>query len=480
MNKINFRPFCITVVCNLVATVLCLTLQYFHLTEANIVVVYILSVLITAASTQGYFYGIVASILSTFSFNLFFALPIFSLAFDDPNYVFTLFFMLTAAIFISTITSKMMRITQQSNKREQQAQILYSIASAASKAGSLQEIAAIAAKLISSISNCYAACYILNAKKRMIKGYSSEEERLDYPFEDASKLAQDFYCVPIYVQNELIALICLESEEAIKDERIVFDSIVLQISIAMERELFRQDKDIAHAETEQERFKNGLLRAVSHDLRTPLTGILGASEILIETLQDSDTIDIAKGIREDASWLQKLVENILNLTRIQEKRLSPDMHPEMVEEIVSSAIARVSRYAGEHEITVTVPSDALFVPMDSRLIEQVLINLLDNAIKHTCADSVIHVLIWQQEQTVWFEVSDNGGGLQKDTIPKIFDTFYTHHTHQGDSQRGVGLGLAICREIIQLHHGNIIAKNNETGGATFCFCLPLQPVLEES
>lgn len=465
----------VTIGIDITATVLSYILQYFGLTEVNIVVVYILSVLITSSLTQGYVYGIVASVIATFSFNFFFALPLFSFAIDDPDYIFTFIVMLIAAIITSTLTSKTMRMTELSNKRERQSHSLYHITSSLSKTVGIDDIAAVSAKLISDYLECEIRCYVIDeptkSVEKVIYNPSTGYQKQSYPFDSLSLLKDKFYTVPIQVQGDIFALICLPQHYESMEDPMLFDSIVLQITIAMERELLTRDKERAQIEIKQERFKSNLLRAVSHDLRTPLTGITGSAEMLIKMLKDQETLEIAEGIREDADWLTRLVENILNLTRIQEKRLSSAMKSEIVEEVVSSAISRVQWYTAQHNITASVPDEALFVPMDSRLIEQVLINLLDNAIKHGNPDSHIYISIQKKDHKVWFEVSDNGGGIHEKSLSKIFDMFYTEKENNTDAKRGIGLGLTICREIIKLHHGELTAENNCDGGATFRFYL---------
>jgi two-component system, OmpR family, sensor histidine kinase KdpD len=245
----------------------------------------------------------------------------------------------------------------------------------------------------------------------------------------------------------------------------------MQINIAMEREYLAKEKETAKIETVQERFKNNLLRAISHDLRTPLAVITGASEMLLHSLDKPENINVAKEIHEDSIWLTRMVENILSLTRIQEGRLNLFTQLEAVEEIIAESIRRVQKYTPTHKISVAIPDDVIFIHMDSKLIVQVLINLLDNAVKHTSPEGNINVNVTLDSEKVWFEVSDNGTGIDENDLNNLFDIFYLPDNQRTDAKRGIGLGLAICKAIVNMHGGEIYAENKVTGGATFRFFL---------
>ena len=228
----------------------------------------------------------------------------------------------------------------------------------------------------------------------------------------------------------------------------------------------------------RERYRSNLLRSISHDLRTPLAGIMGASEMLMSgTEKTDDRYLLERGIYEDADRLHSLVENILNLTRLQDGRLAITKVPESVEEIIGAAVNTMSKRAPDHDITVHIPDEFLLVPMDARLIDQVIVNLLDNAVKHTTAAQEITITVEKDavQKTARFTISDHGSGIAPEDLPKIFETFYTTATQGADAHRGVGLGLAICRSIVQAHGGKIFAQNRTDGnGAEFIFTLPLE------
>lgn len=230
------------------------------------------------------------------------------------------------------------------------------------------------------------------------------------------------------------------------------------------------------AEIEQERYRGNLLRAISHDLRTPLSGIMGTSEMLIGmTDKDDPCHEMAVGIHKDADWLHSLVENILSLTRLQDGRLNIKKEPEALEEVIGGAIAVIEKRAPDHEIQVEMPEEFLLIPMDASLMEQVFVNLLDNAVKHSRPEEPVTVSVKapEQEGMVTVTVVDRGEGISEEDLPKIFETFYTSSARETDSKQGIGLGLAICDTIIKAHGGTIKAGNRPDGkGATFTFTVP--------
>ncbi|MGI1657352.1 MAG: sensor histidine kinase [Desulfitobacterium sp.] len=230
-------------------------------------------------------------------------------------------------------------------------------------------------------------------------------------------------------------------------------------------------------ESEKEKMRSNLLRAISHDLRTPLTGILGASSTLLEHVDSLDKQtqqQLLSNIKEDSQWLIRMVENLLSVTRIKEETMNVTKTPEAAEEIVAEAVHRIRIRFPEQKIRVRVPDELLMVPMDGILIEQVLINLLENAIKHSPENTDIEVTLKKQKSNAVFEVIDSGTGIVKQDFPYLFASYVPSGKRSADATRGMGIGLSICMSIIKAHHGTMEAANNETGGAVFQFTLPLE------
>ncbi|WP_187119018.1 ATP-binding protein [Bacillus marasmi] len=460
---------------------LSMLIQHLGFSEVCIVVIYLLSVLITSRYTQGYTYGIIASFFSMLSFNFFFTGPRYTFKVDDTNYLFTLMIMLMASIFTSALTSKLIRSKELANEKEKLAQLLYQITSMLAKTGGVAEVAKVSVQCLSNLLHCEATLVVINSKLNKAQIVTSKMEKrvieaTDVNMDGMKEITADQYTFPIKVHDKIVCFVCLPKEfkNLSSDKKILLDSAIMQITIAMERELLTSEKEAAKGETERERLKSHLLRVISHDIRTPLTGITGAAEILLHHLNNDEEIKLVEGIYEDSCWLTRLVENILSLTRIQEGRLTVNIQQEAVEEIVAEAIYRAAKYAPHHNISSTVPDEVLFVPMDGKLIEQVLINLIENAIKHTSTANEIAVLVQRDDDKVWFSVSDNGTGLNEADIPKLFDMFFVANSSPLDSKRGIGLGLAICKAIVTFHGGEIFAENNRAGGSTFRFYLNMK------
>ncbi len=230
----------------------------------------------------------------------------------------------------------------------------------------------------------------------------------------------------------------------------------------------------ALAAAEKEKMRANLLRAVSHDLRTPLTGIIGSvatlrEDSLIQTdLQLHETVN---HIYDDAAWLLNMVENLLSVTRIQVSDTHVKKSIEVVEEVVSESIARLKKRLPQARIEAALPQDFIMIPMDAILIEQVLINLMENALVHSKSTQPVRLQVTADLSCVLFEVIDYGVGIPKDLLDTIFDGVPSCESKSADSRKGMGIGLSICKTIVLAHHGTITAKNH-TDGAVFSFTLP--------
>lgn len=478
INETIWGNLIITLSLNIFATLLSLMIQHFGSTEVNFVVIYILSVLLTSRNTKGYSYGILASLISMLSFNFFFTEPLYTFTVYDTTYIFTFIVILIAAILTSALTSKLIYSKELADKREKQSRTLYQITSALAKTGGVTDVAIVSASCLVNLLKCDVIFVILNQKDNTAQKIAPPATGQgiisnDINLSDIDNIIKNHYTFPITVREKCVGYICLPNElkDMSEESKFLLDSVIMQITIAIQREMLTAEKETAKAETERERFKSNLLRAISHDLRTPLTGITGAAEMLLQNLDDEENVKLVQGIYEDSSWLVRLIENILSLTRIQEGRMAVNIQPEIAEEIVAEAVSRASKYAPDHKISISVPEEVLFIPMDGKLIIQVLINLIDNAIKHTKPSDEIMVSVWTEVKKAWFEVSDNGTGINPDDLPKIFDMFYIARNSHTDAKPGIGLGLAICKAIVDFHGGEIIAENNHTNGAAFRFFL---------
>ncbi len=481
INKSRYRIlllFVITIGANIVTTLMLLGLKGLGFRENNLVLANILSVLITSLLTRSYVYSILASILSMLSLSYFFIRPIYSLKVYDKEYILTYIVMLISSLITSTQANKLVRSKNLADQNERQSRLLYRITSQLAKTSEIVEAFSVAAEFIQNHYECDIAAVILDSMGKnniMLSipkgtGHTSAEHM---EINQLNDFLSAHYSIPVKYMGRTVGFFCLphQLKQMEEEHRFMLDSILIQVTNAAERILLVRDKENARSDADRERFKSNLLRSISHDLRTPLTRISGASE-MISHKDNMDEINLlANEINEEANWLMRLVENILYLTKIQEGRLVVSMQQEAVEEIIAGAVRRSLKYFPGRNIRINVPEEVLFVPMDGKLIEQVLINLINNAIEHSNTRDEILVKVYPEGELVWFEVADHGSGIREEDIPKIFDTFFISNRTRKDGIRGMGLGLAICKEIVEYHGGNISVMNNEEGGATFRFYL---------
>lgn len=232
-------------------------------------------------------------------------------------------------------------------------------------------------------------------------------------------------------------------------------------------------------EVEKEKMRGNLLRAVSHDIRTPLTSIVGSTSALIENSEEisEDTKqELIKDIRSEAQWLIRIVENLLSITRIGSEtgEAKINKQEELVEEIISSAVLKFKKRFPDLKVVTQMPEEMVLVPMDGILIEQVLVNLLENAAVHGKYTTKIEISVEADTDHVKVVVEDNGVGLKETVLPKIFDgSMQSEEGKTSDSKRNMGIGLSVCKTIVQAHKGKMKAENREVGGARFIFWLPV-------
>ena len=246
---------------------------------------------------------------------------------------------------------------------------------------------------------------------------------------------------------------------------------------AMTSQVKEQEK--VRSAASRERMRGDLLRAISHDLRTPLTSILGNASNLMSnsvSLDEANRRQICAGIYDDAIWLINLVENLLSVTRIEEGRMNLHLSAELMDEVIAEALQHINRKSVEHEIRTSSQEEFILARMDARLIVQVVINVVDNAIKYTPPGS--HILIETRKAEGWVHVriSDDGPGIPPEAKAHVFDMFYCGGAVISDSRRSLGLGLALCKAIVAAHGGSIWVEDNQPHGAIFEFTLPAEEV----
>lgn len=472
-------------------------LRQFHLPETNIAIVYMLAVLLTTLLIPEYIFGFIASILSAFAFNYLFTEPYFTFTTNAPSYIITFIIMTITAFTSSSLASHAKISAHQAHKRERETKALYTLTNRLTDAADIHNIASIVAETISRVICEKSACLCFDEngmpEKTFIQQVSREKqvhretenpENILHRIEGlrtGSVIGTEFQEWPIYGRESTLGIIRIPTEQAERlseSQMRLLRSMIESVAMAMDRFRSAQERAKSREETEQERYRSNLLRSISHDLRTPLSGILGATEMLLNmTEKDDRRYIIVEGIEKDAGWLYSLVENVLSLTRIQDGKLVIHKQLEAVEEILGGAVGYMSRRYPQYDIEAQVPEELLMAPMDAKLINQVLINLIDNAVKHTDASGEISLSIHRDKKLkqAVFTVRDTGCGIPPDSLPHLFQMFYTAHSHRSDSRLGIGLGLTICESIIKAHGGTILGRNrSDRSGAEFIFTLPLE------
>ena len=232
------------------------------------------------------------------------------------------------------------------------------------------------------------------------------------------------------------------------------------------------------AEAEKEKMKANLLRSVSHDLRTPLTAIIGSSTAVLENydmFSDDVKKDLIRQVQGDAQWLMRVVENILSITRINSRDVRIAKQEEAAEEVAAQAASKFRQRAPGLKVSVHVPDELLLVPMDAVLIEQVLLNLMDNALQHGGNAQRIDLRITRDGDDALFCVEDDGAGIDEAILPKLFEELFPHAQELGgDGRRNMGIGLSVCKSIVDAHGGTMRAENRPQGGARVSFTLPMK------
>lgn len=228
-------------------------------------------------------------------------------------------------------------------------------------------------------------------------------------------------------------------------------------------------------EAEKEKMRANLLRAISHDLRTPLTSIIGTADNYLEhgdAMTGEERTHLIEAISEDANWLLNMVENLLSVTRIQGEGASVTTTLEPLEEVIPDAVIRFHKRLPDAQVQVTIPEDFIMVPMDATLIEQVIINLLENAVYHSDSEEPIELTVTTDDRFARFSIKDHGKGIDEAIIPTLFDGGAPVSGQRSDTHKGMGIGLSICKTIVNAHHGDLYARNHEDG-AEFIFTLPI-------
>ena len=422
--------------------------------EANIIAIYLLAVLLTAMVTSTRSSYVLSAIGSVLVFNFFFTTPQLSLRVYADGAPLTFLIMLIASLTVGTMTDRLKGQTRQSAQAAYRTNLLLETNQLLQKAGCDEEILQAAKTQISKL---------LGREASVLPGVVAGSD-------------QDTQHCLIKVQDRVYGTVIIEGAEPLEAfENSVLLSILGECALALENSRNAKEKEEAKLQAENEQLRANLLRSISHDLRTPLTAISGNASILLSNMKKLDECTVRQmcgDIYDDAAWLTNLVENLLAVTKIEEGRMELHMQPHLAEEIVSEALKHISRKQAEHTVTVHHKNELLLVKCDARLIIQVIINLVDNAIKYTPAGSHITITTQSSGNDAEISVADNGAGIPDSEKEKVFQMFYSGSNPIADCRRSLGLGLSLCKSIVSAHGGKISVFDNRPTGTVITFTIP--------
>lgn len=489
--------------CALITSVSQFLVPFFD--PANLIMVYLLGVVITAL-----FYGrwpsVLAAVINVASFDLFLVQPRGSFAVTDAQYLLTFAVMLIVGVLIGNLTAGVRYQARIARHREKRAQQLYEMSKSLSQAVTPDAVAKTSRHFISATLNAKTAVLLPQG------GPHERESRLDFTQNEGDigqTIAVDqaiarwsfdkqspagagtdtlpgvpYQLLPLVASGKTLGLLAVEPttlrQLLVPEQQRLLQTFTVLIANALERLELAARAESARLETEREQLRNSLLAALSHDLRTPLTVLFGQAEILTLDLasEGSPFAPQANQIRQQVLSTTRLVNNLLDMARIQSGGFNLRKEWQSLEEIIGSALRMLEPLLPGHQITVDLPTTLLLVNCDASLIERVFINLLENADKYAGRVADIHISARAHGDWLEVKVADNGPGIVTGGERQIFEKFA--RGNKESAIPGVGLGLAICHAIIEVHGGQISAENLPQGGAQFSFTLPLEkpPALE--
>jgi two-component system, OmpR family, sensor histidine kinase KdpD len=462
-----------------------------HFDPSNIVAVFILTVVLVAVRF-GRGPSALAAVLSVCAFDFFFVAPRFSFAVSDVQYLLTFCIMLAVGLITGQLTAGLRFQARVASHREERAGSLYEIARDLSAAMEVEQVVKISDESVARTFRASAAVLLPDANGHLVVtsplqngGLSVEIGVAQWAFDKGQPAGfgtdtlpgTDVLYVPLRAPSRARGVLAVKAHNRrllrIPEQRQLLDTFAALIAIALERVHYVGLAQDAVVKMESERLRNSLLAALSHDLRTPLTILQGLAETLAmnQPPLSAGQLATAESIQDEAQRMSALVSNLLDMARIESGEVQLHLEWQPLEEVVGVALQLADTMLKNHKVSVRLSADLPLVRFDALLIERVLVNLLENASKYTPPGSEIELSADVVADRLSVAVSDNGPGLPAGREEAVFQKFT--RGEQESSTRGVGLGLAICRAIIQSHQGTIVAANRPSGGAVFTFSLPL-------
>lgn len=481
------------------AALLAVLFDTLGLSEANIIMVFLLGVVLVSLS-GGRWMGIVTSVISVMLFNFLFTEPRYTFVVNDPQYLVLFPVLFIVALITSELVNREKREAKAADIREQRTQALYRISHSLLKATGTRSVIKAALEHLSGILNVGMVVYLPENDSQVLVSYHlgpdsqqaeqfetiKEKNAAEWCFENSRPagygtshftFSKGLY-VPIQTQSRVLGVLGVDSSKKITDDsrNSMIEAVAAQIALALDRENLAKEQEKSRIEIERERLRSNLLRSISHDLRSPLASIAGSSSTLLydwKKMDNKSRSDLLENIQQDVTWLTQLFENLLSLAKVEGSMFVMNTERELVDDIVAGSLNKIRPRCAEHTVKINLPDDPIFVPVDVGLVQQVLINLIDNALRYTPKGSTITVRV-EKKGDLWieFSVSDDGQGIPVEFHTKIFDRFFTLKNNE-DQRRGLGLGLSICKSIAEIHQGTIKLIPSSSGGAEFIFMLPL-------
>lgn len=473
------------------------------MSEANIIMVYILGVLVTSVITTHQVYSLIASVVSVFVFNFLFTEPRYTLLAYEKDYPITFITMFVAAFLTGSLAIRLKRQAKQAAHAAYRTKILFDTNQMLERVREREEIVTVTATQLIKLLNRDMVIYLAEEgtlsvpkffpvnEETACEEYLSENERETALWvlknnkhagatTDTLSDARCLY-LSIRTSNAVYGVVGIEIKDRPLDafENSILLSILGECALALENRKNAEEKAEAALVAQKEQLRANLLRSISHDLRTPLTSISGNASNLLSNGEMFDTEtkrQLYSDIYDDSMWLINLVENLLSVTRIEEGRLNICLTTELLDEVITEALQHISRRRTEHTIVFNASEEFTLVKVDARLIMQVIINIVDNAIKYTQKDSEIVISTQRQQDRIEVRIADNGPGIPDEIKPHVFEMFFSGAKSIADSRRSLGLGLSLCKSIVAAHGGELELSDNIPHGAVFTFSLPIEEV----
>lgn len=473
------------------------------MSEANIIMVYILCVLITSVITTHRMYSLISSIISVFVFNFLFTEPRYTLLAYEKDYPVTFVTMFVAAFLTGSLAIQLKRQAKQAAQSAYRTKILFDTSQLLEGIKKREQIITITATQLIKLLDRDMVIYLVDgdilSEPRFfsINGETSGEKYLSDKERTVAEwvvknnkhagATTDTLCdsrclyLSIRTSNAVYGVVGIVIDKKPLDsfENSILLSILGECALALENEKNAREKAEAALLAQKEQLRANLLRSISHDLRTPLTSISGNASNLLSNGEkfDAETKkQLYSDIYDDSMWLINLVENLLSITKIEEGKLNIRLSTELLDEVVAEALQHISRKKTEHKICFQPSEDFILVKMDARLIIQVIINIVDNAIKYTQQGSTIQITTEKRENKAVVRIADDGPGIPDDMKSLVFEMFYSGAKSIADSRRSLGLGLSLCKSIVTAHGGELKLTDNIPHGAVFTFSLPTEEV----